>query len=130
MHALDEFESAHEYEPPRLPAMAYTRQDAEEYSATGDMHIILYGITPYRKDWILSLAETNRLSMEYQFDVCDGCELWRVAKKYEIRPRMKKYFFAAIWMRIMFGRLLQRIYRPPDGRMFLKLRDETCKLIL
>ena len=124
LHLLDQWESTHDYEPPLLPAMAYTREDAEDYTKTGDMYIVLYGITPYQKDWILSLAETNRLSMEFECNVCDGCELWRAAKKYEIRPRMKRYFFAAIWLRIGFGRLLQRIYRPPDGRMFLKLRDD------
>jgi hypothetical protein len=94
------------------------------------MSIVFYGITPYRFDWIMSLAETHKLSVIHDTVVCDGCEVWTVAKKYEIRPRMKKYFFAAIMIRIALARLLQRIYRPPDGRMFLKLRDEACNLIL
>ncbi len=126
MHLLDEYESIHDYEPPRLPAMGYTRHDMEYYKEHGEMSILLYGCTTYRLDWIKSLAETHQLSFVLDNVVCDGCEVYTVTKKYEIRRRMKKIFFAAIMIRIALGRLLQRMYRPPDGRMFLKLRDEWC----
>lgn len=128
-HALDEFESFHDYEPPILPVIAYTANDQQLYENTGDLYVLFYGVPAHARDWVYTLAASNGLSLQYDSMVCDNCELWVVSKKYTIRPRMRQHFYALVWMRVYLHRLLRRIYRPPEGRMFLKLRDEACGLI-
>ena len=127
-HALDEFESENDYGIPLAPIMAYTKQDIERYEDTGDLFIMTYGCTEYRRDWILSIAEWHRLSMQFVSQISPECEMWVVAKKYEIRRRMREYFFAICRIRIALNRAVDRLYRPPNGSIYRRLLHESTSI--
>ena len=135
-HAIDEFESVNMDVTMyggeivgRAPVMAFTKQDISHYKKTGDLFVILYNTNEYEREWISSIAMLHNLSFEPLSEPDTMIKMYVVAKKWTIRPNMKKMFHAICRIRIALNRAIENLYKPPNGSIFKKLLNQTVNMI-
>lgn len=138
-HALDYFDritdnmdiSVHGGVPiERLPIIAFTHQDIHRYRKIGEMYVILYETNGYERILIESIAILHKLSFQYVTSFSDPkITICVVAKKYHLRPHVKKLFFAICRIRIFLNRVVNKLYRPPDGAIFKKWLQQSVNIL-
>ena len=132
MHAIEEFETMqYEYENLVVTTsiMSYTKSDEMTYRHTGDLFVLCYRMSPYAIDWVTGLSTIHNVSFTYHCNLDPNCDVYLIQKKYRVRERMKKLFFAFCCVRMWMHRRLVALYKPPHGAIFKKLVQQSSTII-
>ena len=125
-HALHETFDFMQYG--NVSRILYSRQDVSDFNTRGEMQILVVNVVSAA---LIELVEANARKMGIELDLQNVkmigntfVRIYLARCATSIRPMCGRFFLAIIRIRIALRRYLEKFYKPPNGKIYLKLINQ------